>query len=55
MPDGSNSSLPVDVSEEIAATGAIVCPGVETLLAGISDMAKRPARTSSAVQAGAKA
>ncbi len=44
VPDGSNSSLPVDVSAEIAATGAIVCPGVETMLAQISEMATRPAR-----------
>ena len=26
IPDGSNTSLPVDVRSELAAAGAIVCP-----------------------------
>jgi methylmalonyl-CoA mutase cobalamin-binding subunit len=54
VPDGSNSSLPVDVSAEIAATGAVVCPGVETMLARISEMAKSPPRTGPTAEAGAR-
>ncbi|MGH7125668.1 MAG: hypothetical protein ACREFI_14940, partial [Stellaceae bacterium] len=51
VPDGSNSSLPVDVSEEIAAAGAIVCPGVETMLARIAEMASEPSRSPAAREA----
>ncbi|MFO0997102.1 MAG: cobalamin-dependent protein [Alphaproteobacteria bacterium] len=40
VPDGSNTSLPVDVSNEIAATGAVVCPDVAVLLDRLADMAK---------------
>src|SRR5262249_54098344 len=32
VPDGSNTSLPVDVSGEIAETGAVVCPDVAVML-----------------------
>jgi methylmalonyl-CoA mutase cobalamin-binding subunit len=32
IPDGSNTSLPVDVSKELAAAGAIVCPSIEIML-----------------------
>jgi methylmalonyl-CoA mutase cobalamin-binding subunit len=39
VPDGSNTSLPVDISNELAAAGAIVCPGVETMLRRITRMA----------------
>jgi len=48
VPDGSNSSLPVDVSDEIAATGAIVCSGVETMLDRIAEIAKEPLRSTPA-------
>jgi hypothetical protein len=40
VPDGSNTSLPVDVSGEIAATGAIVCPDVAVMLDRLAAMAK---------------
>jgi methylmalonyl-CoA mutase cobalamin-binding subunit len=40
IPDGSNTSLPVDISDELRAAGAIVCPGVEVMLARITAMAK---------------
>ena len=49
VPDGSNSSLPVDVSKEIAATGAIVCSGVEIMLDRIAEIAKGSARPVSAL------
>jgi methylmalonyl-CoA mutase cobalamin-binding subunit len=49
VPDGSNSSLPVDVSDEIAATGAIVCSGVETMLDRIAEIAKEPSRSTPAL------
>jgi len=55
VPDGSNSSLPVDVSQEISATGAIVCPGVETMLAGIAEIAGNPSRSVGTRQEGAEA
>jgi hypothetical protein len=32
VPDGSNTSLPVDASPEITAAGATVCPDVQVLL-----------------------
>ena len=46
VPDGSNTSLPVDISNELAAAGAIVCPGVETMLERISQMALEQAKAS---------
>jgi methylmalonyl-CoA mutase cobalamin-binding subunit len=46
VPDGSNTSLPVDISDELAAAGAIVCPGVETMLERISQMALEHAKAS---------
>ncbi|HMK68107.1 MAG TPA: hypothetical protein VK433_06135 [Stellaceae bacterium] len=54
VPDGSNSSLPVDVTKEIAATGAIVCPGVETLLTGIAELARKPPPSVDAREGGAE-
>jgi len=39
IPDGSNTSLPVDVSTELATVGAIVCPRVEAMLDRITEMA----------------
>jgi len=38
VPEGSNTSLPVDIRNELAAAGAVVCPGVETMLERISQM-----------------
>jgi methylmalonyl-CoA mutase cobalamin-binding subunit len=44
IPDGSNTSLPVDISKEIAAAGAVVCLNVEAMLDRIAAMAEaRPA------------
>jgi methylmalonyl-CoA mutase cobalamin-binding subunit len=40
IPDGSNTSLPVDATREIAATGTIVCPTVEAMVARLADRAK---------------
>jgi hypothetical protein len=39
IPDGSNTSLPVDISKELAAAGAIVCSGVEIMLERMSAIA----------------
>jgi methylmalonyl-CoA mutase cobalamin-binding subunit len=39
IPEGSNTSLPVDVSKELSAVGAIVCPDVEAMLDRITEMA----------------
>jgi methylmalonyl-CoA mutase cobalamin-binding subunit len=39
IPDGSNTSLPVDVSTELATVGAIVCPRIEAMLDRITEMA----------------
>jgi len=41
VPDGSNTSLPIDVTREIADTGAIVCPTVEAMVAKLVDKAKQ--------------
>lgn len=41
IPDGSNTSLPVDVRGELTAAGAIVCPDVESMLERLAVMAKR--------------
>lgn len=41
IPDSSNTSLPVDVSEELVAKGAVVCRSVEDLLAALASMADR--------------
>jgi methylmalonyl-CoA mutase cobalamin-binding subunit len=43
IPDGSNTSLPVDISDELREAGAIVCPGVEVMLDRISQMARERA------------
>ncbi|HXP76197.1 MAG TPA: hypothetical protein VN823_18800 [Stellaceae bacterium] len=50
VPDGSNTSLPVDIRDELAAAGAIVCPGVETMLERISDMVVEQASAPSALE-----
>ncbi len=39
IPVGSNTSLPGDVSKELSAVGAIVCPDVEAMLERITEMA----------------
>jgi methylmalonyl-CoA mutase cobalamin-binding subunit len=39
IPDGSNTSLPVDVRNELAEAGAIVCPGVELMLDRLTEIA----------------
>lgn len=41
VPDGSNTSLPVDVTREIIETGAIVCPTVETMIAKLVARTRR--------------
>jgi methylmalonyl-CoA mutase cobalamin-binding subunit len=46
IPDGSNTSLPVDISKELSAVGAVVCPRVETMLDRITEMAAERARLS---------
>lgn len=40
VPDGSNTSLPVDVSNELAATGATVCPDVTVMLDRLAQMSR---------------
>jgi len=43
IPDGTNTSLPVDISKEIAAAGAIVCTAVDGMIAQLLQIAqKRP-------------
>lgn len=44
VPDGSNSSLPIEVSGELAKAGAIACPTVETMLDRLADLATGRAR-----------
>jgi methylmalonyl-CoA mutase cobalamin-binding subunit len=40
IPDGSNTSLPVDISDELAEVGAIVCPDVAVMLERLADMSR---------------
>ena len=40
IPDGSNTSLPVDVRDELSAAGAIVCPSVEVMLDRLAMLAE---------------
>lgn len=40
VPDGSNTSLPVDVSKEIEAAGATVCPDVTVMLDRLAEMSR---------------
>lgn len=44
VPDGSNTSLPVDVAAQIAERGAVVCRKVEDLLDGLARLAGAPGR-----------
>jgi methylmalonyl-CoA mutase cobalamin-binding subunit len=55
IPDGSNTSLPVDISKELAAAGAIVCPGVEAMLERMTEMAAARADAGIDAQARSKA
>jgi methylmalonyl-CoA mutase cobalamin-binding subunit len=41
IPDGSNTSLPVDISEELASAGATVCKSIDSLVAALGDIARR--------------
>ena len=50
VPDGSNTSLPVDISKELAAVGAIACPDVDTMLGQIAAMADERALATAAPQ-----
>lgn len=43
IPAGSNTSLPVDVSAELEAAGAIVCRSIDALLPPLADLASRRA------------
>ena len=44
IPDGTNTSLPVDISNEIAAAGAIVCTAVDGMISELLQIARnRPA------------
>jgi hypothetical protein len=40
VPDGSNTSLPVDIRNELTAAGAIVCPSVDLMLDRLAEMAR---------------
>jgi methylmalonyl-CoA mutase cobalamin-binding subunit len=53
VPDGSNTSLPVEIHNELAAAGAIVCPGVDLMLDRLAEMAR--SSDASDVEAGRKA
>lgn len=41
VPDGSNTSLPVDVGEELAERGAVVCRRIEDMLQGLEALSGR--------------
>jgi methylmalonyl-CoA mutase cobalamin-binding subunit len=43
VPDGSNSSLPVDIGRELTEAGAIVCANVDLLIVRLSAIASRRA------------
>jgi hypothetical protein len=40
VPEGSNTSLPVDIRDELTATGAIVCSSVDVMLGTLVEMAR---------------
>ena len=40
--DGSNTSLPVDISEELASAGATVCRSVDSMIAALGEIARAP-------------
>jgi methylmalonyl-CoA mutase cobalamin-binding subunit len=39
IPDGSNSSLPVEIGDELSAAGAIVCSSVDVMLDRLAEIA----------------
>ena len=41
VPDASNTSLPVDMSAEIAEAGAVVCRGLDDMLERLTAMAEQ--------------
>jgi len=47
IPDGSNTSLPVDIRNELTAAGAIVCPTVELMLDRLTEIAGRKIQSAS--------
>jgi methylmalonyl-CoA mutase cobalamin-binding subunit len=47
IPDGSNTSLPVDIRNELTAAGAIVCPNVELMLDRLPEIAGRKLQSAS--------
>ncbi|MET0482433.1 MAG: cobalamin-dependent protein [Aestuariivirgaceae bacterium] len=42
IPEGSNTSLPVDISEELASAGATVCRSVDGMVAALGEIARAP-------------
>ena len=40
IPDGSNTSLPVDVTSELVESGAVVCPTVDSMIAALETIAQ---------------
>jgi methylmalonyl-CoA mutase cobalamin-binding subunit len=44
VPEGSNTSLPVDISDELAQAGALVCPTVERMVEQLAEMARGASR-----------
>lgn len=40
VPDGSNTSLPVDIRSELTAAGALVCPNVDLMLDRLAEIAR---------------
>ena len=40
IPEGSNTSLPLDVSEELALAGATVCKSVDSMVAALGEIAR---------------
>jgi methylmalonyl-CoA mutase cobalamin-binding domain/chain len=47
VPDGTNTSLPVDISNEIAAAGAIVCTAVDGMIRELLQVARNRSGASS--------
>ena len=45
VPDGSNTSLPVDIGGDLARCGAIVCSTIEAMLDRIDQIAQAAGRS----------
>lgn len=45
IPEASNTSLPVEVGDELVAAGAVVCRGIGDMLARLSEMARENGET----------